>query len=283
MIPLEQLLDGLDVEVDPWDRDSTPTTRGRPGVLALTGGAVIRFSNDRVTVSPARRRPRPLENDTPRDGPAVRKTSRNAATSPVRIRATFRGAVGVFDHMQDTLVETFAANDPLRRSLDELCGEMVARKPGARAMVETLARRCLILLLRRCFEHTEHRRSWLALEDARLSRAVAAMQAEPGQVFRLSTLAQVAGMSRSVFAARFATVLGEPPMEFLRIVRLGRAAHLLSRTDLPVKSIASQVGYSSRSSFTRAFVARYGAAPARFRTTAVEPPSHLRPTRRTAA
>src|ERR1043165_381863 len=72
-------------------------------------------------------------------------------------------------------------------------------------------------------------------------------------------------MSRSVFAARFTSVRGEPPMEFLKALRLGRAAELLTRTDLPVKTVASEVGYSSRSSFTRAFVARYGCAPARFR------------------
>jgi len=54
-------------------------------------------------------------------------------------------------------------------------------------------------------------------------------------------------------------------MEFLKALRLGRAAELLTRTDLPVKTVASEVGYSSRSSFTRAFVARYGCAPARFR------------------
>ena len=46
---------------------------------------------------------------------------------------------------------------------------------------------------------------------------------------------------------------------------LERAAQLLTSTELPVKSVAAQVGYASRSSFTRAFVATYGAAPKTFR------------------
>jgi AraC-like DNA-binding protein len=280
VIPLEQLLDGLDVEVEEWDRDTTPTvhyTRGRSGVLALAGGAVVRFSKDSVTVVPARRRTRPPDgNDAPDDGLRVRTTEPDVVTACARIRATYHGAVGVFDHLDEPLVETFVTDDPLRSSLEELCSEIVARKPGSRAMVESLARRCLILLLRRWFEHTERRGSWLApLEDARLSRAVGAMQAGPEQAFTLSTLAEVAGMSRSVFAERFVTALGESPMEFLKTLRLGRATHLLLRTDLPVKNIASRVGYSSRSSFTRAFLARYGAAPARFRTTAADPAAHL--------
>ena len=146
-------------------------------------------------------------------------------------------------------MEALAADDPIRGALEELHGEIVARKPGSRAMIESLVRRCLILLLRRYFEHAASRPSWLApLEDARVSRVVAAMQARPEEAFTLAALAEVAGMSRSVFAARFANVLGESPMEFLKTLRLVRAAQLLARTDLPVKNIAAQVGYSSRSS-----------------------------------
>ena len=148
---------------------------------------------------------------------------------------------------REPLVEPLGAHDVLACVLDDLCDELAAGRPGARAMVETLVRRCLILLLRRC----SGRPSWLAgLEDARLGRAVGAMQACPAGTFTLSTLAEEAGMSRSVFAARFTSVLGEPPMDFLKALRLGRAAELLTRTDLPVKTVASEVGYSSRSSFT---------------------------------
>lgn len=280
MIPLEQLLDGLDVEVEEWGRDTTPTVRymhGGSAALALAGGAVVRFSKDSVTVVPARRR-WPPQGDGVSSDAWGRTTDPDAMIACARIRATYHGGVGVFDHMDEPLVETFVANDPLRGSFDDLCGEIVSRKPGARAMVESLARRCLILLLRRCFERPERLGSWLApLEDVRLSRAVGAMQAGPEQAFTLSALAEVAGMSRSVFAVRFARALGESPMEFLKTLRLARAAHLLLRTDLPVKNIASRVGYSSRSSFTRAFLARYGAAPARFRTTAADPPAHLTP------
>jgi transcriptional regulator GlxA family with amidase domain len=65
-------------------------------------------------------------------------------------------------------------------------------------------------------------------------------------------------------------VVGQPPIEFLKTLRLDRAAHLLARTDLPVKRIAARAGYSSRSSFTRAFLARYGLGPARFRASMAE-------------
>ena len=57
-------------------------------------------------------------------------------------------------------------------------------------------------------------------------------------------------------------------MEFLKTVRLDRAAYLLTSTDLPIKGIARRVGYISRSSFTRAFIAAHGLAPLAFRSAA---------------
>ena len=42
-------------------------------------------------------------------------------------------------------------------------------------------------------------------------------------------------------------------------------------TDLPVKTVADRVGYSSRSSFTRAFAACHGVGPLAFRSGARKP------------
>jgi AraC family transcriptional regulator, activator of mtrCDE len=97
------------------------------------------------------------------------------------------------------------------------------------------------------------------------------MQDRPEQPFTLPTLAEVAGMSRSVFAARFADGLGQSPIGFLKTLRLARATRLLLATDLPVKTVAVRVGYSSRSSFTRAFAACHGVGPMAFRSGAHEP------------
>jgi transcriptional regulator GlxA family with amidase domain len=97
------------------------------------------------------------------------------------------------------------------------------------------------------------------------------MREHPERVFTLTELASIAGMSRTVFAARFARALARPPIDFLKGIRLSRAANLLTRTDLPVKAIAARVGYASRSSFTRAFTAQHGAAPKAFRAAVATP------------
>jgi transcriptional regulator GlxA family with amidase domain len=151
--------------------------------------------------------------------------------------------------------------------------EIAGQRPGRRAMMELLLREGLILFLRRACRR-DARVSWMgALEDAGLGRAVAAMRDRPEHAFTLQRLAEVAGMSRSVFAARFAESLDRSPMEFLKVIRLSRAAALLIRTNLPVKTVAARVGYSSRSSFTRAFLSTHRIGPTAFRAEGREPPS----------
>jgi AraC-like DNA-binding protein len=189
-----------------------------------------------------------------------------------RIRATYVGSVGVFDQLNEPMVETLCAGDPVGRCFGELMAEIAGQRPGRRAMVELLLREGLILFLRRACRRDGHV-SWMgALEDVRLGRAVAAMRDRPEHPFTLQRLAEVAGMSRSVFAVRFAESLDSSPMEFLKVIRLARAADLLTRTDLPVKTVAARVGYSSRSSFTRAFLATHRIGPTAFRAEGREAP-----------
>ena len=96
------------------------------------------------------------------------------------------------------------------------------------------------------------------------------MVKHPGRPFTLEHLAVPAGVSRSTFAARFVEAFGQSTIDCLKQLRLQRAAQLLRATELPVKIVAMQVGYGSRSYFTRAFKARYGAEPAAYRRASVE-------------
>ena len=136
----------------------------------------------------------------------------------------------------------------------------------------------LLVLMLRCSQTRGGLLTWMAaLQDSRLGQAIDAMQNAPEHAFTLPELAEVAGMSRSVFAARFADAVAQPPIEYLKTLRLSRAAGLLRHTDLPVKTVALRVGYSSRSSFTRAFIAHRGVAPHSFRATATPSDAAITP------
>lgn len=182
------------------------------------------------------------------------------------IRATYRRMAGLFDYLPEPIVESFSGDDPIRRAFEQLLAELAEPQPGSAAMTEALMKECLVLLLRRHCAGGECRVPWLtALEDERLGAALAAMLDAPEKPHTVERLAERASMSRSSFAQRFAAAFGRPPMDFLKEVRLRRAAALLRTTDLPVKVVAARVGYGSRSYFSRAFKAFYGIDPARFR------------------
>jgi len=273
MITLEQLLDGLDVTMGPVAihalrregaiehaaGDGPALHYGLRGVgwLELAEGERVAVAARTIIVTPPARRTRIVVANGART---------DFVAASVAIGTTYQGSVGVFDRLHEPLVERVGAHDPVRRSFEDLFEEVDAHRPGFRAMSEALLRRCLIWLLRRCFERPDCSLSWLApLEDRGLGRALTAMHERPQHCFTLAELAELAGMSRSVFAARFAHTVGRSPIEVLKALRLARAAELLTRTDLPVKGIAARVGYASRSSFTRAFCARHGLPPADFR------------------
>ena len=183
-----------------------------------------------------------------------------------RLRVTFRGAYGLFDYLSEPIVARLEDADPLRASLTALVDELANPKPGARALARALMEQCLVLLLRRLCRDGFCTAPWLlALDDPRLGRTVEAMTALPEREHSVESLARIAGMSRSAFARHFVAAFGRGPMDFLRELRLRRAARLLKTTERPVKTLAREVGYTSRSYFSRAFKDFYGVSPAEFR------------------
>jgi AraC family transcriptional regulator len=82
----------------------------------------------------------------------------------------------------------------------------------------------------------------------------------------LATLAGVAHFSPFHFHRLFHALMGEPLGDYVRRRRLELAAvRLRSQPRLPVTQIALAVGFGSAESFSRAFRARFGAAPTHYR------------------
>src|SRR5438105_10627197 len=78
-------------------------------------------------------------------------------------------------------------------------------------------------------------------------------------------LARRAFLSRFHFDRLLSAALGESPAAFRRRLLLERAAHALTRSDLPVTELALGAGYQSLEAFGRAFRRAYGTTPSAFR------------------
>ncbi|MGE4287190.1 MAG: two-component regulator propeller domain-containing protein [Salinivirgaceae bacterium] len=79
--------------------------------------------------------------------------------------------------------------------------------------------------------------------------------------FSVELLSQEMGMSRVHLYKKLLSITGKTPIEFIRILRLKRAAQLLGKSQLTVSEVAYQVGFNNPKYFSRYFKEEFGLLP----------------------
>lgn len=155
----------------------------------------------------------------------------------------------------------------IEMTLDFLRHEAENPDEGYAAVASRLAELLFVYILRaHLLLHPEQTSGWMrGASDKRIARALGAMHERMNEPWKLATLASVAGMSRSTFAARFAELVGRPPLEYLLHRRMEAAADRLASGEGSLEQLARDVGYSSQHSFTVAFTRIVGMPPAQYR------------------
>ncbi len=101
---------------------------------------------------------------------------------------------------------------------------------------------------------------------ARINRVIDHIQSHLGDDLSLDVLAKVACFSPHHFHRVFRVFTNEPLGQFVRRVRLERAASLLVwAPDRPITEVALDVGFSSPAAFARAFRERFGMSASEWR------------------
>jgi AraC-like DNA-binding protein len=154
----------------------------------------------------------------------------------------------------------------MRWSLERLRQELREPQPGGFLVAEHLAYMMLVQALRlHLAEGLKGGVGWLfALADRQMSAAITAMHDDPAHRWTLQQLAQIAGMSRSIFAQKFKDTVGEPPMEYLLRWRMTLAGDKLINSSDPISVIALSLGYESESAFGKAFKRVMGCSPRQY-------------------
>jgi DNA-binding response OmpR family regulator len=86
--------------------------------------------------------------------------------------------------------------------------------------------------------------------------------------FSVDTFAKIMGLGRTNFYKKIKGITGHSPNEYLNIVRLKKAAELLTTTSLNISEISYKVGISDPYYFSKCFKAQFGKTPRNFRNTA---------------
>jgi AraC-like DNA-binding protein len=151
--------------------------------------------------------------------------------------------------------------------LDAMAEEVMNQRVGGATVLARLADVVIVRLIRRWVEERcGDTTGWLAaIRDPQLGRALAAMHRRPGHPWSIDGLGEVAGLSRSLFAERFAALVGTPPSQYLAKWRMHLAGVWLSRDRLSISEVANRLGYQSEPAFSRAFKRVQGVPPSMFR------------------
>ena len=150
-----------------------------------------------------------------------------------------------------------------------ILSESAAPGPGSSMLSARLAEILLIQALRARVAAKapgdDHTHGLCALADPAIGTAMRLIHARPAEDWTVERLAREVAMSRSAFAARFAELVGMPPLQYLTHWRMTEAAQRLRDGGESVAQVAERVGYANAAAFMKAFTRVHGVGPGTYR------------------
>ena len=204
-----------------------------------------------------------LQCDEIDDNCAVNFPGLVVATS--KVSATAGHGLGYFENLKAPLVE--GSNDVLLTLLFRgILEEFENPRIGSKCVIEALMKQVLVVLLRQALtQKNAVTPLYLTMATPNLAQVINTIHESHAERLSIPFLANMVGMTPLGLNREFERVFGETLLEYIQGVRLYQAATLLTQTDLPIKCIAANVGFASRSHFSRAFRKHQGEDPTAFR------------------
>ena len=145
----------------------------------------------------------------------------------------------------------------LESLLDSMHAEYKKKEDFKRAVLESYMSIMLVKILRKTTAPRAQKKSWRELSDY--------IDENLGADLSLSALSQRYFYNSSYFSRAFKERFGISLTDYIGQRRAELAIKLLKETNLTVEEIAERAGYSSKSSFYRAFLKTTGKVPSEYR------------------
>jgi AraC-like DNA-binding protein len=120
-------------------------------------------------------------------------------------------------------------------------------------------------------ERTTRSEQRQARRHVALDRACRVIQSRISEPLSLADLATPAGVSPAHLTRLFRAEMGLTATDYLRRCRLERALHLLTRSDVPIKEVACEVGIPDLHAFNKAIRRGYSLSPRELRARGAAP------------
>lgn len=154
----------------------------------------------------------------------------------------------------------------LAQTLRLLSYESLSERPGKATVVNRLCDALFVYIVRSHLAALPvGESSWLrGLGERAVGTALGLMHEQPAKPWTLAELASQVRLSRSAFAVRFRSTVGDTPMQYLSKWRLERAAAML-RDGAVVEEASAAAGYESVAAFSKAFKRHLSVPPGAYR------------------
>ena len=147
-----------------------------------------------------------------------------------------------------------------------IINEMANQKDGTELIQQKLGEVLFIQTIRVYMQKQVNNKGFLAaIQDQKIGKAIKAIHQSPEQNWQLSSLARIAGMSRTSFSNNFKSLMGQTVLSYLTHWRISEAKFLLQQSDKHVGEIAEAVGYRSEAAFNRIFKKKMAITPFKYR------------------
>lgn len=186
---------------------------------------------------------------------------------------------------QDVALESQAAQSMMSSPMDQTLRETVLRflttlnhPLDARMLGPALVRELYYRVLTGAQGSALRAALTLQGQFGKVGKALSHIHAHYAQPLTLGQLASLAGMSVPTFHTHFKSITNQPPMQYVKSVRLHQARMLMVRQEMTAAAASHAVGYESASQFNREFKRLFGLPPAeeikRMQRNFAVPPAH---------
>ena len=167
----------------------------------------------------------------------------------------------------------FLEFEKIKRTIADMIGEYTKKEPGYKTLLTGSFYQLATTLSRLYSKTLPHNENHVI----GMAESIAYLENHYMEDLTVDVLAKIAGFSPRHFSRRFYEITKTTPLHYILMMRMQKAEYYLSKTDLPISTIAAKCGFSDSNYFSRLYKKYYQINPSNFRRISTGEPIRITP------